>query len=70
MGRIAGGGLTEKSLRTTTTTTTKSVYINDISASTWNKFIGLTKMLDVNQTPAVEEALQLYIDKHKREIDL
>jgi len=49
---------------------TKSVYINDINAQLWNKFIGLTKMLDVNQTPAVEEALQLYIEKHKRDITL
>jgi hypothetical protein len=65
MGRnTEGKTLAEKAL------STKSVYINDINAQLWNKFIGLTKMIDVNQTPAIEEALQLYIEKHKRDIVL
>jgi hypothetical protein len=65
MGRnTEGKAVSDKAL------STKSVYINDISAQLWNKFIGLTKMLDVNQTPAVEEALQLWIEKHKREVTL
>ena len=65
MGRnTEGKTLSEKAL------STKSVYINDINGQLWNKFIGLTKMIDVNQTPAIEEALQLYIEKHKRDIVL
>lgn len=65
MARTSGDKtLAEKALAT------KSVYINDISSTTWNRFIGLTKKLDVLQTAAVEEALELFITKHKHDVTL
>ena len=49
---------------------TTSIYLKTVDADLWAKFAGLSRMLQMTQKGAVEEALADWITKHKKDVTL